>query len=162
MGPNGIDGEVGPTGPTGHMGPMGPNGIDGEVGPTGPNGIDGEVGPTGPTGPVGKTIKSVLYNSGRLLEDNFTSIVTISYSGILHTLTDCYIVLNSNGIGGIIKLVDITDGKDITIGEALINMNGISVCNIKNFENLKDEMYVLQLRGKSDNTVQVISVEFNM
>ena len=60
------------------------------------------------------------------------------------------------------QLVDITNQKDIVVAETFITNNGIDVYHISNFNNLTREISVLQLRGKSDNIVQIFSVEFNM
>ncbi len=43
----------GPQGPQGEQGPTGPQGPQGETGPAGPTGPQGDIGPTGPTGPQG-------------------------------------------------------------------------------------------------------------
>jgi hypothetical protein len=55
-GPQGIQGNTGPTGPqglTGNTGPTGPQGIQGNTGVTGSTGPQGNVGATGNTGPQG-------------------------------------------------------------------------------------------------------------
>ena len=57
MGPQGLQGEVGPQGPQGlqgEVGPQGPQGLQGEVGPQGPQGLQGEIGPQGPQGLQGE------------------------------------------------------------------------------------------------------------
>ena len=51
VGPQGVQGEVGPVGPQGVQGEAGPQGLTGE---TGPQGVQGEIGPVGPQGPQGE------------------------------------------------------------------------------------------------------------
>lgn len=58
VGPQGPQGEAGPTGAQGaqgETGPTGPQGLQGEAGPTGAQGLQGDAGPTGPQGDAGPT-----------------------------------------------------------------------------------------------------------
>jgi hypothetical protein len=50
VGPQGLQGDTGPTGP---QGPQGLQGDTGPIGPQGPQGLQGDTGPTGPRGPRG-------------------------------------------------------------------------------------------------------------
>ena len=57
-------GEVGPQGLQGEVGPAGPTGPQGEVGPIGPQGIQGEQGPVGPQGPAGADAEPITLTIG--------------------------------------------------------------------------------------------------
>ncbi len=58
VGPQGLQGDVGPTGPQGLQGitgATGPQGLQGDTGATGPQGLQGNIGMTGPQGLTGQT-----------------------------------------------------------------------------------------------------------
>ncbi len=58
QGPKGDTGAIGPQGPKGDTGPQGAPGPQGPVGATGSQGIQGPMGPPGPTGPQGEGLMS--------------------------------------------------------------------------------------------------------
>ena len=91
-----------------------------------------------------------------------TPVVTIPYNGSLYNLDYCTVVLKSSTGGCKLELIDMTDELNNIICGTFENINnGIQVCEWNNFNNLKNEMSVLQIRGQADRT-QILAVELNM
>ena len=162
QGDKGEQGERGEQGEQGNKGEQGERGERGQQGEQGNKGEQGERGERGGRGGRG-FIKSILYNSGITLKNTFSNIITLPYNGLLYKLDNCNIVISSKEKTDVtIKLFDITNTTEKLLVEYKIISNGVQVCEISEFNLLKNQIYALQFRGKSEKDTTILSLEFNM
>jgi hypothetical protein len=129
QGPQGVQGDVGPTGVAG------PQGVQGDVGPTGPQGVQGDVGPTGPQGDQGLPGDGIVQtgNAGQFAFFGSTgttlspSVFSYNFSNpsfdiagipIVSSNTGSFIVLRSQTSTGI------SLQGPVTIGDSASNIHG--------------------------------------
>jgi hypothetical protein len=165
-GSNGIQGKMGLTGSggiDGIQGFPGPTGVKGEMGEKGSNGIQGFPGPTGSKGIRGVCTKSVLYNSLEILNlDSYVDIVAIPYDGSKYNLDTCIVAVRVISGSCTISFSDITHSPDkINIIGTLNIPEGLHVLEWKNFKNIPEDMSLLQVKGKTSGSAQILSFEFN-
>lgn len=108
-------------------------------------------------------MKSILYNSGLVLKDTFTQVVTLPYNGSVYKLNECNVVLDVPKGVCELTMVNITEPDDeVNVGEIEVTNSGLQVIQWNDFHDLPDNMSVFQIRGKCDGTCQILSLEFVM
>ena len=109
------------------------------------------------------TSKRLLYTNDKIINDiNYNNIIVFPFNGCVDILHSCIIIVKSALVSSELLLVNITNPEnEIIVGDIKFEKEGLYYIEWSAFHDLPTEqMSILQLRGKTTGSIQIMSIEF--